>query len=128
MKLELRRLHGGLVTRRRTLASLLKEARPACETQDGDPYFFDRRVLEAFAAVLSAEECARLKLPILLRFTTTVPDQCSVDSETAAAAIKRLEGIEKAYPFRDGRMWVPHSLAMEWVRRYPTAIQVTFIP
>jgi uncharacterized protein (UPF0216 family) len=128
MELELRRLHGGLVVKRRRLAELLKEERPACETRDGDKHLFDRSVLERLASVLTPEEQRRLRLPITIHFSMEMKDQCHLDSELGARAFKVLEGIEKAYPYRNGKMWIPHSLAMDWMRRYPTVFQATFIP
>ncbi|MEE9600183.1 MAG: hypothetical protein V3W22_00580 [Thermoplasmata archaeon] len=42
--------------------------------------------------------------------------------------LRRLEGFGKAYPFRDGRMWLPYSIGFELVRKYPTAFQGIFAP
>lgn len=121
-------LHQGIVVRRRRLQELLQEEEPQCKTREGDVYLFDKEVLERLAAVATAEEKASLRLPMILRFHADMEGHCSIDDESAGEVLRRLEGFGKAYPFRDGKMWLPHSLGLELVLKYPTAIQTIFVP
>lgn len=128
MALEMRGLAHGLVTRRKSLAELLQEERPGCRTKEGDDYLFEVEVLRRFAAVTSPEEQAQLRLPITLTFHAEMGDQCCLDDETAAEALRRLEHFGKAYPFRDDRMWLPYALGLELLMKYPTAFQRMLVP
>lgn len=126
--LEMGGLHRGLVTRRKSLARLLEEEDPRCTTRDGEAYPFDRDDLRKLAAVTSEEERGRLRLPITLRFHGDLENQVSVEDELAAAVLRRLAGVERAYPFREGRAWFPYSLGLEFTLRYPTAVQRLLLP
>jgi uncharacterized protein (UPF0216 family) len=128
MALEMRGIQQGLVVRRRSLRDLLQEDKPQCTTREGDPYLFDPAVLEKLAEVTTEEERAKLRLPITLRFLSDMEGHCTVDDPIAAEVLRRLEGFGKAYPFRDGRMWLPYSLGLELILKYPTAIQRLFVP
>jgi len=43
-----------------------------------------------------------------------------------AKALRALEKFDHAFPFRDGRMAVPHSLAVDLTRRYGGVLQLAF--
>ncbi len=101
---ELGRLNAGLVVEKKSLARLLGEASPACRTREADEHPFDRAVLERLAGVLMPAEADAL----------------------AAKALRDLEKFDRAFPFRDGRMIVPHSLAVDIVRRLGGAVQLAF--
>lgn len=126
--LEMRGLHLGLVTRKKTLERLLEADTPRCVTRDGEEYLFDREELGQLAAVASAEERQRLRLPVTLRFHADLDNQASLEDELAARVLRRLAGVEKAYPFRDGRAWFPYSLGLEFTLKYPTAVQRLLLP
>lgn len=124
----MRGLHTGLVVRRRSLRDLLEQERPTCLTKEGEEYEFDRGVLLRFAAVTNDEEREKLRLPITLYFETGAGDHCRVDDELASKVLRRLEGFGRAYPFRDGRMWLPYSIGVELTMKYPTAFQRLLLP
>ncbi len=84
---------------------------------------FDREVLSKFGDEASPEERRRLRLPVTLRFHADLEDQASLDDEVAAEILRRLEGFGSAYPFRDGKMWIPYSLAIQMLVGYPTVFQ-----
>ncbi len=116
-------LHQGLVTRKRTLQDLLEDEEPKCVTREGEDYAFQGEVLDKLASVTSEYERGRLRLPITLRFHADLQDQASLDDQLAAGVLRRLEGFGKAYQFREGRMWIPYSLALQLLMDYPTAFQ-----
>lgn len=126
--LEMRGLSDGLVARRKSLAALLQEERPHCLTREGEERPFDPDVLLRLAAVTSEEERSRLRLPITLTFSAEAGDECRVDDDLAGEVLRRLEKFGKAYPVRDGRMWLPSSLGVDLLRRYPTAFQRMLVP
>lgn len=119
---EFETLNAGLVIKPRSLRSLLEDASPL-RTRDGEPHAVTREVLERFATVCAPAERERLRLPITLHFSADVPDSAYVIDPLAAEALHRLEGWGAAYPFRDGKMWLPQSLAVDLLLRYGGALQ-----
>lgn len=127
MRWEADRLNAGLVTRTRSLAALLKDEDRRIETRDGDVLHLSRTALERIAAVCSPSEREKLRLPITLHFSADVGDSAYVTDELAAAVLHRLEGWGDAYAFRDGKMWIPHSLAVDLLLRYEGVVQRLFL-
>lgn len=128
MALEMRSLHAGLVVRKRSLAELLREEAPQTATRDGEVHAFDPAILRRVTEVTTEEERARLRLPVTLRFHLSLEDACSLEDELAAEVFRRLEGFGKAYPFREGRAWLPYSLGLALLLRYPTVVQRLLVP
>ena len=126
VSLELGRLNAGLVTERKSLAQLRREERPACRTRAGEEHAFDARALDRLALVLSDEEAERLRLPITLFVTGDLEDSAYLSEELAAKALRALENFGPAFPYRAGRMYVPHSLAVDLVRRSGGILQLAF--
>lgn len=122
---QLGRLNAGLVVKKKSMAQLLEEAEPACETREGDRHSFDRAALVRLAALLTPAEAASLRLPITL-LVSGESDTAYLTDEPAAKALRALENFGPAFPFRDGRMGVPHSLAVDLVRRNGGAVQLAF--
>lgn len=122
----LKSLHSGFVTRRKSLASLLSEGRPALIQQDGGELPVDRSELERWAGVANRGELDRLKLPVTLNFDTEIGDSCFIDDRVAGDIIRRMENFGNAYQWREGRMWLPYSLGIELLGRYPTTMQRLF--
>ena len=123
---ELGRLNAGLVVEKKSLAHLLAEPRPACRTREGDEHTFDRPALERLASVLTPKETEALRLPITLIVSVDLVDSAYLTDELAAKALRAVEKFDRAFPFRDGRMVLPHSLAMDLVRRQGGAVQLAF--
>jgi len=122
---ELGRLNAGLVVEKKSLARLLQEPEPSSRTREGDPRPFDREVLVRFASVLTAEEAAELRLPLTLTLRGDSDDAILTDA-IGAKALRALEKFDRAFEFRDGRMAVPHSLAVDMTRRYGGVLQLAF--
>jgi uncharacterized protein (UPF0216 family) len=122
---ELGRLNAGLVVERKSLSRLLQEAEPSSRTREGDPHPFDREVLVRFASVLSVEEAAELRLPLTLTLRGE-SDEAILTDAIGAKALRALEKFDRAFEFRDGRMAVPHSLAVDMTRRYGGVLQLAF--
>src|SRR6266705_4444762 len=91
-----------------------------------DEHPFDRAVLERLAGVLMPAEADALRLPITLLVSGDSADSAVLADALAAKALRALEKFDRAFPFRDGRMIVPHSLAMDIVRRHGGAVQLAF--
>ena len=102
--------------------SLLSDPTPL-ETKDGAPYEVDRAVLERLAASCTREERARLRLPVTIHFSGESEDSAYIIDPLAAEVLHRLEGWGAAYPFRDGRMGLPQSLAVDLLSKYRGALQ-----
>lgn len=126
ISLELGRLNAGLVVERKSLARLRAEPRPACVTREGGEHPFDRGALDRLAAVLTPAEAEALRLPILLFATGDLEDHVVLSEELAAKALRALEGYGAAFPFRGGKMYLPHSLAVDLVRRSGGTVQLAF--
>ncbi len=119
------KINKGLVTRKKKLRDLLKEENPRSQTKEGDDHEFEHKTLERLAAALLEGE--EVMLPITLSFSSAVGDSCYVTDETASFLLRRLEGFGDAYPYRDGKMWLPNSMAFAIMQRYPTAFQGMFL-
>jgi uncharacterized protein (UPF0216 family) len=122
---ELGRLNAGLVVEKKSLSRLLREAEPSSRTREGDPHPFDREVLMRFATVLTAEEADDVRLPLTLTLRGE-SDEAILTDAIGAKALRALEKFDRAFPFRDGRMAVPHSLAVDLTRRYGGVLQLAF--
>lgn len=124
--LELGRINAGLVVARKSLAQLRAEERPACVTREGEVHGFDRAALDRLAAVVTSREAETLRLPITLFATGEFADHVYVAEEIAANALRSMERFGAAFPFRDGRMYLPHSLALDLVHRSGGTLQLAF--
>ena len=122
---ELGRLNAGLVVEKKSLTRLLSEPKPECRTREGDPHPFDRAALDRLAAVLTPDEAAELRLPLTL-VASGDSDSAYLTDELGAKALRAVEKFDRAFLFRDGRMALPQSLAMDLVRRHGGAVQLAF--
>ena len=125
ISLELGRLNAGLVIEKKSLARLLREAEPACRTREGDLYPFEPAALARLANVVSADEVERLRLPLTLTVRGDSDDAVLAD-ELGAKTLRALEKFDRAFPFQEGRMRLPHSLAVDLVRRHGGVLQLAF--
>ena len=116
------RFNAGVVTHPRSLPALL-DGSAALRTQEGDPYHIERSVLERLASACSPDERENLRLPVTVHFSADVEDSAYVIDGVAAAVLHRTEAWGQAYPFRDGKMWLPVSLAVDLMLRYGGALQ-----
>jgi len=122
---ELGRLNAGLVTEKKSLARLLEEPEPACRTRDDALHPFEPQALARFAAVLTPDEATALRLPLTL-LVLGDSDEARLTDELGAKALKMIEKFDRAFAFRDGRMALPHSLAVDLVRRHGGVLQLAF--
>ena len=123
---ELGRLNAGLVVEKKSLSRLLAEPRPAFRTREGDEHPVDPAALARLASVLSRDDADAIRLPLTLIFSTELGDSVYLTDELGAKALRAIEGFDRAFPFRDGRMILPQSLAMDLVRRYGGIVQLAF--
>jgi uncharacterized protein (UPF0216 family) len=119
------RLNTGLVVEKKSLAHLLREPEPACRTRKGDLHPFERSSLARFAAVLTEEEASALRLPLTLTVRGD-SDEAHLADELGAKALRAVEKFDRAFPFREGRMALPHSLAFDLVGRHGGVLQLAF--
>jgi uncharacterized protein (UPF0216 family) len=126
VSLELGRLNAGLVVAKKSLAQLRREQRPACRTREGEEHGFEPAALERLAHVLSDREAEALRLPITVFVTGDLEDSAYISEEPAARALRAVEAFGPAFPYRGGRMYLPHSLAVDLVRRSGGTIQLAF--
>lgn len=126
ISLELGRLNAGLVVERKSLARLRQETRPTCRTREGEEHAFEPGALERLAHVLNDRDTQALRLPITLFVTGDLADSAYLSEELAAKAVRAVEGFGPAFPYREGRMYLPHSLAVDLVRRSGGTIQLAF--
>lgn len=124
--LEIGRINAGLVVERKSLAALLMEPTPGCRSREGDEHPFDPAALRRLARALSREETEMLRLPITVFVTSDLEDEAYVAEELSAKALHAAEGYGPAFPFRNGRMYLPHSLAVDLVRHSGGTVQLAF--
>ncbi len=96
-------------------------------TRDKRKHVFEKDVLRKIARALQREKHSMLLLPMNVFIDLNVGDQVYIDDELAAEVLRELEGFEKAYQYRNGRMWLPMSLSAELMGRYRTALQMVFL-
>jgi len=125
ISLELGRLNSGLVVEKKSLTRLLGETEPACRTREGDLHPFAPNALARFASVLARDEADALRLPLTLTVRGESDDAILTD-ELGAKALRAVEKFDQAFRFRDGRMAVPQSLAVDMVRRHGGVLQLAF--
>ena len=125
ISLELGRLNSGLVTEKKTLARLLAEPEPSCRTREGDIHPFEPAALARFASALTRDEGASLRLPLTLTARGD-SDDAILSDELGAKALRAVEKFGPAFQFREGRMAVPQSLAVDLVRRHGGVLQLVF--
>jgi uncharacterized protein (UPF0216 family) len=121
MRWEFEKLNAGVVVRLKSLTVLMRD--PRLETRDGGVVDLDPIALGRIAAACSPLEQDRLRLPVTLHFPSDVSDSAFILDPLAADVLHRLEGWGDAYPFREGRMWLPQSLAVDLLLRYGGALQ-----
>jgi uncharacterized protein (UPF0216 family) len=122
---EVGRLNANLVVEKRRLADLLREAAPACRTREGNVHTFEPEALARFAAVLTPREAGDLRLPVTL-LVRGDSDDARLTDEMGAKALRAVEKFGPAFPFREGRMALPYSLAIDLVRRHGGVLQLAF--
>jgi uncharacterized protein (UPF0216 family) len=126
LSLEVGRVNDGLVVERKSLRRLLDEPKPTCRTRGGHEVVLDRAALERLAAAVPRHERDVLRLPITIFVSGDLEDSAYISEELAAKTIRKMEGFEAAFPFRDGRMYLPHSLAVDLVRRSGGTLQIAY--
>jgi uncharacterized protein (UPF0216 family) len=127
MKLEAKGLNDRLVIKRKNLERLIEEDEPVCSTRDKNRHEFDKMVLQKLADTVPEAKHSQLMLPVNVFVDLNVKNQCYVEDELGAETIRSLEDFGRAFQFRDGRMWLPLSLAVELVGRYRTAVQMVYL-
>jgi len=123
---EVRGLNAGFVVRTRRLRELLADPEPSCTSREGERVPIDREALTRLAAACRPGDEEALQIPITVRFSADLADVCFFADPLAAEVVRRAEGFGAAYPFRDGRMYLPLSLGVDLVSRYGGALQALF--
>ena len=124
---EFRGLNTGFVVRTRSLRELHALAEPSCTSREGETVPIDPAALERLAAACRPGDDAALQIPMTLRFSSDLADVCFLTDPLAAEVLRRAEGFGAAYPFRDGRMFLPLSLGVDLLSRYGGAVQGLFL-
>jgi uncharacterized protein (UPF0216 family) len=125
MRFELDTLHAGLVTQRRSLAELLKEASPSAPARGGG-HAFDPAELRRLDARLDLEQRYRLRLPMHLYASGEVEDALYTLDAAVAETMVRL-GYARGKPDAQGKVWVARALALAALRDWPTCVQFVYL-
>jgi uncharacterized protein (UPF0216 family) len=124
LRMELDTLHAGLVTQRRLLADLLREAEPKALARGGE-HRFERRELDALAARLPAELRYTLRLPVHVYMDADIGDATYVLDPPSAEALRAL-GYVLGQPDARGRCWFGRAVALAALRDWPTCVQLVY--
>lgn len=122
LRMELDTIHAGLVTQRRLLADLLREAEPKAQARDGEHRFAPAE-LQRLAERVPTELRYGLRLPIHLYADTEVPDAVYVMDPPSAEAL-RLLGYAPGQPDARGRCWFARAIGLGALRDWPTCVQL----
>ncbi|WP_340820072.1 DUF61 family protein [Methanolobus sp. WCC4] len=124
MRLEIGKLNDGIVSERKSLASLLEEEKPVSRTKVGKEHVFDINVLQDLSERLPPDLHGKLKLPIIFFSDTKVPDSCYLNDPDALSALQILGELSEMRQMQQGKMWVGKSIAYAIMRKYPTVVQI----
>jgi len=125
MRFELDTLHAGLVSQRRTLADLLREAQPSAPARDGT-HAFEPAELRRLAQALPTELRYTLRLPIPLYFDSALGDACYVLDRAAAEALAPMR-VTQVRPDAQGKVWFSRAVALQAMRDWPTCVQMVYL-
>jgi uncharacterized protein (UPF0216 family) len=125
MSSELSTLHSGLVTQRRALADLLREAQPVAPARDG-AHAFDTGELQRLAARLPTELRFTLRLPVAVYTDSDVGDSLYVLDRAAGEALGAL-GYTLAAPDLQGRQWFGRPVGLAMLHDWPTCVQLVYL-
>jgi len=123
MGIEAARLRQGLVEDRKRLSVLLSEEEPQATTKAGEPYRFDKEVIQLFGEHVPPVLHRRLRLPITFRFSPDVPGSCYLADEAAMQALQALGDLSELRRMHEGKLWVGRAIAYAIGQKYPTAVQ-----
>lgn len=117
---EVHRMNQALVERPVLLGTLLTYESPTATTMGGGAHTFDRSVLETMWTRLSPLARSTLTIPIRFHIPHDHPGDCfAADQETFDA----LEQLGLSGAVRDGRFWLSLPRAVDFGRRWPTAVE-----
>lgn len=122
--LEIGRMNEGIVSERKTLATLLREENPSAITKGGVEHRFDRHALEEFARNIPADLKEKLYLPVLFHCDVEVKDSCLLADRVAMEALRSLGELSSLREFRSGGIWVSRAVVYSLAIKYPTLFQV----
>jgi uncharacterized protein (UPF0216 family) len=125
MRFELDTLHAGLVSQRRPLADLLREAKPTAPARGG-AHEFDVKELARLAAKLPTEARFALRLPMHLYVDSEVHDALYVMDPAVAEALEAV-GVHLGQKDARERRWLARALALEVLRDWPTTVQFVYL-
>jgi uncharacterized protein (UPF0216 family) len=124
MGLEIAKMNEGVVTRRKSLAVLLREKDPVSITKKGDEYHFDSSVISTLGKALPEDLRRQLRLPVLFYASPDTPGSCSCPDEMALAALQLLGEVSTLRSFEGGRFWVSRPIVYAIMKKYPSAVQI----
>ncbi len=124
---EYRGINTGFVVHTRSLRELLAAPEPSCTSREGETVPIDPEALKRLAAACRLGDDDTLQIPITIRFSSELADVGFVADPLAAEVLRRAESFGGAYPFREGRMYLPLSLGVDLVSRYGGALQALFL-
>jgi len=125
LKNQIRNLNRHLPKGRPSLAKLLSQEKPEVESKDGSVHRFKREELEKLAEITNEEERKRLRLPIIIRISTTLGRGTAKISGKLERKILR-EFLEKEET--EGDELVIYKPEIRKIRRIlPTTTQYAFL-
>ncbi len=124
ISIEIAKMNEGLVKERKTLAALLSENSPSSLTRKGEPYYFDKAVIESLGRSMPEDLRQRLKLPILFYSSPDTQDSCSCPDTIALAVLQLLGEVSTLRTMQGDRFWVSRPIAYTIMKKYPTAVQI----
>lgn len=124
MALEMGRINDGVVAERKRLSDLIREEQPRSITRGGEEFAFDNSTIHLLGERLPVSLHARLKLPVIFYFDSTVQDSFLLTDEAALTALQQLGELSGMREFIAGRLWVGRAIVYTIIRNYPGMIQI----
>ena len=124
MALEMGRINDGVVAERKRLSALIREDKPASVTRGGKEFAFDKSTIQLLGKKLPVSLHARLRIPVIFYFDSTVADSFLLTDAAALEALQILGELSDMRELSGGRLWVGRAIVYAIMRKYPGAIQI----
>jgi hypothetical protein len=124
MALEMGRINDGVVAERKRLSELMRDPKPSSVTRGGKEFAFDKKTIQILGEKLPVSLHARLKLPVIFYFDSTVADSFLLTDAAALEALQSLGELSELRELIGGRLWVGRAIVYAIIRKYPGIFQI----
>ncbi len=123
---QLKNLNTGMVSQKKSLATLLKEENPSVKKRDGGTHYFENNHLKKIEERVPIHKKDELKLPIVI-YNDPSLDRCYVKSKIEGLVIKKMLDL-KNKTIEKEKVWFSKPLVADLIREYDDLFQFVWTP